>query len=390
MQLSKLKAYKVWLMPMLALLGGCKTLDPGVTNVDKSRGEVALYSSGDSRTTLDLQRYKERPRAMAEALKKHLRENPNDMDATVSLAEVETALGDLDAAESNCRAVLRKDQKNKTARKTLAEIAMRRGNADMAALFLNDLGGSQSKDSGVLNMLAMIELQRGNNPAAMSLFKQALKVNTDDLAARMNLGVLLLKYRQLDQAAVEFERILKSVPSHTDAKIHLAIIKSARGQRDEAELMYKQVLELDELNPLALYNLAVLQKETGHFAEALTNLKTYLRGTRGKSNDTEQVLALIDGIQHHQAAKGEKLSDDDIESMAVAARNIPATSLPTAKVANGGTVKSSAKGMSADEKQSSTKKEAPSAGDTEAVPEDQKNAPAAEDDLGTLEKSLQD
>jgi Tfp pilus assembly protein PilF len=390
MKISTLRGYKVFLTPILVVFGGCKTMDPGVTNVDKGRGEVAMYSAADSRTTLDLQRYKERPRAMAEALKKHLKENPNDLDATVSLAEVETALGDLDAAESNCRAVLRKDQKNKVARKTLAEIAMRRGNADMAALFLNDLGGSQSKDSGVLNMLAMIELQRGNNPAAMSLFKQALKVNTDDLAARMNLGVLLLKYRQLDQAAVEFERVLKSVPTHSDAKIHLAIIKSARGQRDEAESMYKQVLELDEQNPLALYNLAVLQKETGHYAEALTNLKTYLRGTRGKSNDTEQVLALIDGIQHQQASRGEKLSDDDIESMAVAARNIPATSQPTAKVANGDAVKIKAKEVTTDESQSDSKKEAPSASETEVSQDSQKNAPAAEDDLGTLEKSLQD
>ena len=202
--------------------------------------------------------------------------------------------------------------------------------------------------------------------------------------------VLLLKYRQLDQAAVEFERVLKSVPTHSDAKIHLAIIKSARGQRDEAESMYKQVLELDDQNPLALYNLAVLQKETGHYAEALTNLKTYLRGTRGKSNDTEQVLALIDGIQHQQASRGEKLSDDDIESMAVAARNIPATSQPTAKVANGDAVKIKAKEVTTDESQSDSKKEAPSASETEVSQDSQKNAPAAEDDLGTLEKSLQD
>lgn len=373
----------IWTLS-LALITGCQTTDPGVSNVDKTRGEVSLYTASDGRTTLDLKRYKERPRAMAEALKKHLRDNPSDYDAMAALASVETALGELESAEDHARDVLRHDQKNKSARKTLAEIAMRRNNHDMAALLLNDLGGAQSKDSSVLNMMAMIELKRNNNTGAMSLFKKALRLNSDDLAARMNLGVLLLKYRQMDQAAVEFERVLKSVPNHTDAKLHLAIIQSARGQRESAEKMFRQVLSVDDQNPIALYNLAVLLKEDGRYNEAVSYLKAYLRSTRGKSSDNEQVLTLIDSIQHHQNARGEKFSDDDIESMAVADKGASSESKPE-KVATKN---------SPEQNSNSRPKEASSTvvkSNEEAPPPavDENKSTTDDDDISSLEKTLQ-
>ncbi|MEN9835627.1 MAG: hypothetical protein RL011_1820 [Pseudomonadota bacterium] len=363
MRLKSLLA-SIW-TASLTILFGCQTTDPGVSNVDKNRGEVSLYSTSDGRTTLDLKRYKERPRAMAEALKKHLRDNPGDYSAMAALASVETALGELEAAEDHARDVLRHDQKNKSARKTLAEIAMRRNNPDMAALLLNDLGGAQSKDSSVLNMMAMIELKRSNNADAMTLFKKALRLNSDDLAARMNLGVLLLKYRQMDQAAIEFERVLKSVPNHSDAKLHLAIIQSARGQREPAEKMFRQVLAMDDQNPIALYNLAVLLKDDGRYNEAVSYLKAYLRSTRGKANDNEQVLTLIDSIQHHQTARGEKFSDDDIESMAGSDKNANPDTKP--------------------EKVATKDQEEPS---VDTRPKETKGA-SDDDDISSLEKTLQ-
>lgn len=308
------------LATLMAAASACKTTGGNVANVDKARGEVELYSAGDSRTTLDDASKLEEVRLTEKKLKAHLRKNRDDVEALINLAQVQVVLGDLEGGEKNCKTALRKDLTNKEARKVLAQIAMRRQNYDLASIFLSGVGVPQSKDSGVLNMLALIELQKGNNSGAMALFKRAIKVNPTDLAARMNLGVLYLKYRQLAQAAVEFERVIKTVPNHTDAKLHLAIVKSARGEAAEAQDMLEEVLKEDATNPLALYNLAVVEKAQDKQDDALDHLQLYLKTAKGKPSDQDQVFALIDDIQKQQAAKGEKVSDEDIQAMAMAAQ----------------------------------------------------------------------
>jgi tetratricopeptide (TPR) repeat protein len=294
----------------------CRTTGEGVATVDKERGEVSLYSTNDKRSALGGLDKKSVVQNSEEALKASLRKNRKDVSKILALAEIQVAQSKLEEAEKNCKRALRLDLKNQDARKILAEIAMRRGNYDLASIFLTSIGGVSSKDSSVLNMLALIELQRSNNSGAMALLKKAINVNGNDLAARMNMGVLMLKYRQLGSAAVQFERVLKVMPDHADAKLHLAIIMNTRGKYKVAEEMYDDVLSADDKNPLALYNIAVLKKQTDEYDDALDSLKVYLKTTRGKATDTDQVFALIDDIQKYKASKGETVSDDDIQAMA--------------------------------------------------------------------------
>lgn len=308
---------------VILALSACTTTRSHVANVDTTRGEMSYYSTADRRTSLSDRDNLASMQATEKKLQDHLRKKRGDVEATLALASVQVAKGDLDSAEKTCQAVLRRDLKNKEAKKILAQIAMRRGKYDMASIFLSSIGGAQTKDSNVLNMLAMIELQRGNNGTAMGLFKQAIKINGNDLASRMNLGVLLVKFRQLPQAAVEFERVLKAVPGHTDATIHLAIVRSSQGKHDEAERMLKSVLSVDRQNPLALYNLAVVQKASENYGDALDSLKVYMKSARGRAKDNEQVFALIEDIQKDQAAKGKRVSDEEIQAMAASVVNEP-------------------------------------------------------------------
>jgi Tfp pilus assembly protein PilF len=294
---------------------GCQTTNPSVANVDKVKGEVSLYSTGDARSSLADPTKLASVKKTEQALKEHLRTHRTDVEAMLALAQVQVAGGDLEAAEKNCFTALRHDLKNRDARKILAEIAIRRKNYDLASIFLTGAGGEAAKDSSILNMMALVELARNDNSGAMALFKKAIQINANDLAARMNLGVLLLKYRQLAQASVEFERVLKAVPNHSDAKLHLAIIMATRGQNDEAKKLLEDVLGQDEKNPLALYNLAVLLRDTQQYDDAMDRLKEYMKSERGKPTDNDQVFALIDDVQKNQAAKGD-LSDDEIEAMA--------------------------------------------------------------------------
>ena len=368
----------------LFLASSCRTTEPQAASIDRSRGEVAFYSSGDKRTTLDEPDKQEQLRAVVARLKAQLKSNRNDVDALISLSRAQVALGDLENAEKNCRTVLRIDLKNPEAKKTMAEIAMRRGNNDLAAIFLTGIGGTGSKDSSVLNMLAMIELGHGNNAGAMALFKRAISLNPGDLAARMNLGVLLLKYRQLDQAAVEFERVLRAAPGHTDAKLHLAVIKAARGEVGQAEVMLKDVLKGDEGNPLALFNLAVVLRDQGKYDDAMDTLKSYLKAARGKAKDSDKVMALIDDIQKRQAANGERVSDEDIQAMAMTAGRGDAdgsAARPKTAAAPRG-AKAAATGAKRAKPAAPRAKSAPAL----AIPDD--NGSAASDDIGDLEKAL--
>ena len=389
---SKIVVIHLGIVTLACSFIGCKTTSQDVSNVDEARGQVSLYSSGDQRTALVGGQKQEQATHIVAALKGGLREHRDDIPALLSLAAAQVSLQQLDAAEKNCQTVLRKDQTNRDARKILATIAMRRGNYDMASIFINSVGGAASKDSGILNMMAMIELRNNNNSAAMALFKSALKVNSDDLAVRMNLGVLLLKYRQIDQAATEFERILKSVPNHFDAKLHLAIIKSSRGQHDEASRMLNEVLKSDETNPLVLYNLAVVERNLGKLDDALEHLKLYVKNTHGKASDNDQVFALIGDIQRQQGAKGEKVSDEDLQSLAAAEANDDVEA--PKKV--GGAAPTKAKSVSPAH---AAKKAPKSRVKTAAAPQerpaekelvipDSANEPTAGEEIGDLERAL--
>lgn len=364
---------KVLLAPaLLMVLAACSTTNHHVANVDSKKGELSYYSTSDRRTSLNDTRSADSMKQTEVKLKEHLRKQRTDADAILALANIQVAKGELDAAENNCRSVLRKDLKNKEAKKVLAQIAIRRGKYDLASIFLTSVGGAETKDSNVINMMAMVELQRGNNGQAMALFKQAIKINGNDHAARMNLGVLLVKFRQLPQAAVEFERVLKSVPNHTDAQIHLAIIKSSQGKYSDAEDILEDVLDRDAQNPLALYNLAVVQKAAEKYDDALASLKVYMKSARGRAKDNEQVFALIEDIQKDQSAKGNKVSDEEIQAMASSVVNDDETAAPK---------KTAAAKPKQDNVEVEAEEEAP-------VAETKKEVEPELDDVEALEKAL--
>jgi Flp pilus assembly protein TadD len=300
-----------------SLATGCKTTSPHQgAYVDTEKSELTVYSTSDRRTFFAGETNTAELQMMANALKAHLRIHRNDthqdLTAMNNLARVEVALGELDAAEKNCRAVLRVDLKNAEARKTLAEIAIRRGQFDLASIYLASIGGTHSQDSTVINMLAMIELAHGRNSAAMALFKKAIKLDGNDLAARMNLGVLYVKHRMLPDAAVQFERVLKVSPNHGDAAAHLAVVKASRGEVDQARKMLEDVLDRDQSNPVAHYNLAVILKGQNDYEDAVLHLKKVAKSNRATHDDQSQALALMEDIQRTIVAKNGK--GDDAEA----------------------------------------------------------------------------
>ncbi len=301
---------------MAIAVSACRTLETGAKVVDKNRGEVLISSAGDQRSAMpeggkDTSITKARQR-----LETMVKENPKDALALLGLAQLQLAQDRYADAEETSRRVLLLDIKNQEARKVLAQVAIRRGNNDMALIFLTALGGEQSKDSGVHNMLGLIALSRGDNGEAMRLWKQALNINPGDISVRMNMGVLYLKNRLLAQASTQFERVLKAAPHHQDARLHLAIIEASRGKNAEAIDTYNSLLAEDHDNPLALFNLGVAQKNLNRYDDAVATLKKYIKASPEKSTQTDHAFAMIDDINTIKSSQGQKVSDDELLSLA--------------------------------------------------------------------------
>lgn len=294
----------------------CATVEKGTSRVDKERGHLVVVSTSDKRTAMQ-DPATSRPFAKAsEKLELEIQSSPRDVQSIVNHAQIKLAQGHLDEAERLAKQALRVDLRNLEAKKILAETAFRKDSTDLAELILNGLGGSGSKDSQVLNLLALIALKKGQNAESMALFRKALQVNPDDVAVRLNLGVLQLRHRQLNAAAVQFERVLKSMPDNRDALLHLAIIKAFRGQKEEAVRVYNAILSSKKENPLALFNLAVAEKQLGEFDDALDHIKKYLQTRPTDGNQTAEAFALIDEIQSQRAARGQQVSDEEIQMLA--------------------------------------------------------------------------
>lgn len=294
----------------------CRTLETGGKIVDRNRSEVVISSPGNQQTAIPDGRNDTSITSSRENLERIVKEHPRDLQAQLSLAQLQLAQDRFADSEASCRSALLIDIKNAEARKVLAQISIRTGNYDKALIFLTSLGGEASTDSSVHNMLGLIALQNGENGQAMGIWKRALNLNPSDISVRMNMGVLYLKYRLLTQARAQFERILKVAPSHQDAKLHLAIIDASRGKNAEAVVVYQDILSKDSTNQLALYNLGVAQKNLNLQDDAVATLKDYIKASPQRSEKTDHAFALIEEINAGKSARGETASDADIRALA--------------------------------------------------------------------------
>lgn len=307
------------------LLNSCQTAESGAKVVDRNRGEIVISTPVNSLSAMPEGSKDASITKAREKLERNLKDNSRDAQNLVSLAQLQLAQDKVAEAEETARKVLLIDTKNQGARKVLAQSAIKRQKHDLALIFLSALGGEASKDSDVFNMLGMIALSRSDNDEAMRLWKHALTLNPGDISVRMNLGVMYLKNRLFSQASTQFERVLKIAPNHQDAKLHLGIIEMTRGKNLDAQEAFKAVLAQDKTNKLALFNLAVAQKNLGQYEESISTLKRYIKASPSKTEHTDQAFAMIDDINAVLAANNQKVSDEDLQSLAgeLAARQAP-------------------------------------------------------------------
>ena len=96
-----------------------------------------------------------------------------------------------------------------------------------------------------------------------------------------------------------------------------------RGKNAEALETFKSVLDGDKNNQLALFNMAVAQKNMSQYDDAIKTLKRYIKASPSKSEHTDQAFAMIDEMNATLSANNQKVSDEDLQSLAGELANRP-------------------------------------------------------------------
>ncbi len=304
-------------MIMTAVMtNSCQTTESGAKIVDRNRGEIIISNPVNSLSAMPEGSKDSSITKARQRLETSVKDTSNDPQLLVNLAQLQLAQDKIAESEETARRALLIDTKNNGARKVLAQAAIKREKHDLALIFLSALGGERSKDSDIINMLGIISLGRQDHDEAMRLWKHALTLNPGDISVRMNLGVMYLKNRLFAQASTQFERVLKIAPNHQDARLHLAIIEMSRGKNAEAITIFNDILSGDKSNQLALFNLGIAQKNTAQYDDAIKTLKRYIKASPSKTEHTDQAFAMIDEMNATLSANNQKVSDEDLQSLA--------------------------------------------------------------------------
>jgi len=176
----------------------------------------------------------------------------------VALAELLLASGQPDAAEVECRAALKANEKSVPAMVTLAAAYGRKQRHELAKMVLENARQLDPDDAAVWNRLAFTELALGNRPQALEAFRTAAALRPDYPEAHANYGAMLADADDFAGAARELELAVKYAPGAAGAWLSLGNAYRGQQQFDRSEAAYRKALALDPRLTEAHYNLAVL------------------------------------------------------------------------------------------------------------------------------------
>jgi len=176
----------------------------------------------------------------------------------VGLAEVLLAGGQPDAAEAECRAALKQDEKNVPAMVVLASAYARKNRHELARMVLENARQVNEADPAVWNRLGFVELALGNRAQALEHFRTAASLRPDYPEAHANYGTLLAEADDFSGAVQELELAVKHAPRLAGAWLSLGNARRGLQQFEQAEAAYRKALELEPGLNDAHFNLAVL------------------------------------------------------------------------------------------------------------------------------------
>ena len=136
------------------------------------------------------------------------------LDSQFSNAASHFQVGDLSAAESECRNILQKDKSN----------------------------------SPALALLGMVAYKTGHNHQALSLIKSAIKLEPHVAKYYFELGLIFHSLKKTDEEISSYRKALDIEEDYLPALVNLANLLITYGGADEVENLCKQAINLSHIH----------------------------------------------------------------------------------------------------------------------------------------------
>ncbi len=160
------------------------------------------------------------------AFKEFQAQNPDLYQIRLNIATAHLQKGDLEAAESEFKAVLEKIQ-------------------DVHGDLMEDRATAVRAYSG----LGELSLKQGDLEAGQDFFRKALKISPEDEAAAYNVGEIFFSNQKIDEAIEYLELAVKINKDWPKAYHKLGFVYLNKGEYGKALENFKKFIELDPENP---------------------------------------------------------------------------------------------------------------------------------------------
>jgi tetratricopeptide (TPR) repeat protein len=167
-----------------------------------------------------------------------------------NLGNIETALGNLEAAERNYRSALSIDDLFAPAKSNLAVLLSGQGRNGEAETLLREIVQDYPEHADATYSLGLLLVEMGHPEEAVDWLARSAGLRPDDARTSYNLGLLLQQLERLNEAEQALRRAFEIEPGGLDYLHAYADHLFRRGRLDEALALAERMIELYPDHPI--------------------------------------------------------------------------------------------------------------------------------------------
>lgn len=228
--------------------------------------------------------------------RENLRLRPDMAGASLQLAYLERARGDLSAAIAAAKKAIELKPLDAEALSLLAAYLTEAGRAREAVALLAPYLKATQPDFDTLTALGLAHAALGEAPAARAAFEQARRADPANAMGEANLGTLFLMMGDRPAARRALQQALAMDPAVAKAHNVLGVMEVQEGRPEEAIVHWRRAAELNPQDYQTLFNLARTLDRLGRTGEAEVFYRRYLQAAPRalESRDIQRVKARLE------------------------------------------------------------------------------------------------
>ena len=205
-----------------------------------------------------------------------LASDPNNMEASLHLAQCYREMGKFDDAIKYFKRAASSKPDDPEVHDGLGNIYKSMGRVELAFKEFDIANKLDPDNPAVINNLGWCYQQKLDFDKAIEFYRKALALDPSLATTHANLAICYRVKKQLDMAIKEVETALKLEPELAFAHSELCACVAIQGRLDEAIVHCKKAIELDPEGDDGYINLGVCLERKGEFDKALENYRKVL------------------------------------------------------------------------------------------------------------------